>query len=481
MLLPSITACAVEAQPPETATADGPCEESTWYLDRDDDGHGSALSPWEGCAEDVPHGYVESGDDCADGDPALVDACFARGELVRESAILHVPAVDRDISFAALSPGDLTGDGTPDLVAGWSGEEFEDCPGQCVVVIDGHTTGIVDLAGSAVATLSPGGESRPVDGRQFAFADIDQDGNGDLLTVSSWSSFHVALGPIRGRAGDTDIDVEDTSFNDVATAAGADGSPLVVLTQSATEEDPDVYVTVLPKPDLGSGDLSGREHFSWRGDATFGREALDLDAGRDLNGDGIDDAVVVSRATTGSEPSALVMPGPLDRELTFWDEIGNIGPADAATATAVIISDIDGDGRDDLATGHPDEDAYDLASSGCARLWWQIDFYDSSAEWALFCPEEAQAGWGSEVRAEDIDLDGQLDLALAGSGGSIQVFFGPFANASYGEGHAHAHVEPVSPLPVLDLADVTGDEGADILYGDWDGLWLFVGATRADR
>ena len=205
----------------------------------------------------------------------------------------------------------------------------------------------------------------------------------------------------------------------------------------------------------------------------------------DLNGDAIDDAVLLLPAVSGLAPTASKValffgkPGGLPAQLsaanadvTFQGElpIGNsaFGP------TAARVGDVNGDGVDDLFVGDP------AADSGKGRAYlvlgrrgvWPQSFNLSAAAWKLNVA--GTTGFGATVAgAKDVNGDGLADLLVgaaksapgASATGGGWLFLGreqgvPAAPAASFTPPAGATAAPPS---LAGLGDTNGDGLSDLL------------------
>ncbi len=307
--------------------------------------------------------------------------------------------VPTDASGQVVSPGDVTGDGVPEVVVaapGVSGGRVyvyggaQVAAGGALVVADRLTTLLAvgnDRAGSAVA----GG------------ADFDGDGIPDLVVGAENNAEGGAY------AGKTYI---------VSGAAIALGGDVPLASSWAS--------------------LVGEEAYNFSGGSVA--------AGGDVDGDGLPDLVVGANwknITSVEEGRTYVV---------FGASLAGGGPMALAAAdvmldgtdygdrsgTAVAFAgDVDGDGYDDVLVGAPKAMA-SAANDGEVYLHRGIDLaaggnFANAAAWITFVGEASDDWLGDDVSsAGDIDGDGLDDILLgarnndqgASNGGKAYLFFG---------------------------------------------------------
>ncbi len=131
----------------------GAVDESTWYLDADDDGYGDASSTTTAC--DLPSGYTDTDTDCDDSDaathPGATEACDSvdRDCDGTVDTLLQVPGTHTDIQDAidAASTGNLVcvAAGTYLEVVAFGSQDItvESYDGPETTIIDGMDLGLV--------------------------------------------------------------------------------------------------------------------------------------------------------------------------------------------------------------------------------------------------------------------------------------------------------------------------------------------------
>jgi hypothetical protein len=390
---------------------------------------------------------IAAGDVDADGDMDLATANFNFLEVfintsdgsLAEALRLATPRSTRDVVLA-----DVTGDGRADLVAVSSDQStvtvqrstedggFERLPPlptgdspRAVVAADFGGDGLLDLVtanrsdeditilrnlGNAefVTGVSyPGGGRRP---SALVTGDLDLDGRPDLV-VDTIEGFSVSL------MGEDLIPEEPISYR------ARDGAPIIVDWNG--DGVPDIGVgeasnTLVLFPGEGSGRFPARA----RRATEFPPDVVQ--AG-DLDGDGDQDAVLISRS-----------PGRLS---VLWNRIRGSRPAATLAIEATrynftsephsaTIGDVDGDGRLDFIT----------ANGGCRSVSVFPGLGNGTLEAAVTYPMPG-TGHLNSITATDLDSDGDLDLAVVdNNGGDAWVLlgeegaYGPFTSYFAGAG-----------------------------------------------
>ena len=247
---------------------------------------------------------------------------------------------------AALDTGDFDGDGFDDLAigaprAGILVDVNTPVRGGEVFVAHGSVEGLLPLLGYGISQHSPGLFGDPLSeerfGRAVAAGDFDADGDDDLAigvpNEGDNGSLHVILGSPFG------LIFADSVF----WAPGA-------LGQVPEAGDRLGFA-------LAAADFDGDGH----DDLAIGDPSEDLGASNEL-------------ADAGSISVAYGAPGgfELSRTDTFTQGLVYADPAADQTGDqfgwALAAGDFDGDGRADLAVGHPGEDVTGNVNSGAAAL-----------------------------------------------------------------------------------------------------------------
>jgi hypothetical protein len=358
------------------------------------------------------------------------------GNLTDHPAVSGL-AADDDAGYA-VAGGDLTDDGSDDVVLGVPGEDGTYSQEGAVYVFEGPITGDLDLD-DALAVVS-GVDSNDYAGRALVLGDF----NGDSI-------IDLVVGVPHGDEG-------GTSSGEVYLLNGP-------ITADVDLDDADVTI---------GGDESG----------LYSGNAL---AAGDLDGDGLADLVIGVDHADSRYGATYVFWGPTtsgdlgDADVTLSGE----NSVDDSGRAVAVLPDIDGDGYDDLAVGAPYSDC--LVSDGGAVYFVTGVSSDltlsSGTVYGQTCGHTAGDYLGSHVAsAGDVDGDGLGDAVLGAyeedTGGSI-------AGAVYAlYGITSGASDVSSAASTIYQGEDAGDRvGASAGFGDGNGDGngdLVIAAPRDD-
>lgn len=433
---------------------DGSDAISTWYRDADGDGYGTSDTSISGEGCDAPAGYVVADGDCADDDPAIspeaVETCdnevdedctgnardctfWGEHELAEAYAIYRGDVGTYNTGWD-LAGADANGDGLADL---WIGSPYGATPSDtgALFLVAGPEAGSVGIRDVADATLTVATDDKEVLGHANA-GDIDGDGYEDLWAV-------VQYGP------------------------SPDWFCLVLTPVSGT-------ILVDEEADLRWEARSEDDH------AFTGA----VDAGKDLDGDGMADAV--SGDANHDDLAGAVVPLFTDELTGDYDltdsPIFLLGSSEEELGWDVALaSDSNGDGMDDVMAGapHNGETALDAGAA------YVLDEFPADGSYTIEDVAHMLVGVAKEDLAGDnvagvgdLNDDGYGDLAIGArgafrsvlSGGEVYVFFGPVGtrtSLSEADAIVYGHVAGLNASPVAGDEDVDGDGLPDLLIGGW--------------
>lgn len=499
---------------------------SDWYEDVDGDGYGVG-DPVQACEAPESDSAIRDGDcDDADGtqypgaeevcgDGVVNDcdgelaaaraACPWGGELStyfgdEDALVSHASADDLPRS---MSQGDVNGDGWQDyLIGGWVGSNRE----RSRVVL-----GPVSAEGSTEDGLEIVGESSDYLGTGNLIADVDGDGQDDLLIGAvgqgSGGAFYMLKGPITANANVSDaVLTVNSSSGQLGTAVAllgdqsGDGITELALGASDSNRNGSVYVV--------SGALSGTQDLSEIYSAKVSAPESNDYAGQhdglggatDVDGDGVYDLVMgvpYGDLNDTGDGYVSIWSGQISGDLSTLDADIVLSNSEASSYAALGSSvkgafDWDGDGYDDLFVGAPRQDIDDGSYSGAAFIVLGPITGDTdlaSADIRIEGADGDYLGGGTDI--VDVDGDGQLDLFVGGgytqfsdgrasysSGVGAWLFLGP-GTTEWATEDADLYLWGTSGFGIQVAAgpDQNGDGELEllVLHGDDDeGVYLFL-------
>lgn len=438
-----------DTRPGDTAETGAPCEALRWYADRDGDTYGDPAT-FEDACEAPDASWVTTAADCddtaADVHPSAADVCGDGRDANCDGADTCAWSGEIDlgtqIKLTAPEPaseagrlaevGEITGDGVPDLLIATFGR-------------DGYAGGAWIAPGPITrsASLDTVGHALVGDrdttygaGRAIGLGDLDGDGVGDVAIGVPYyqNALYVFRGPVTGSLR---VDAPDHILQGPAGTYAAHGADVA-----------------------------------------------------DVNGDGLDDAIVgayLNPDPVAGAGTVYVSYGPLESDVHLPSSADVVLPGAEATAyTGRHITaggDVDGDGLGDFLVAAPGATGGAPTSGVVYVVRGPGDIGDMRAADGRLLGESAASalGIGAAMAFGDLDGDGLDDVAAGAyyEGGSV----------SYG-GAAYVVRGPAAgdhDLAAADLA-VHGTEtnqyaGASVAIGDVDrdGVADFVvGASGTD-
>ena len=188
----------------------------------------------------------------------------------------------------------------------------------------------------------------------------------------------------------------------------------------------------------------------------------------DIDKDG--DIDVVASERKGLRRGVLWLENPgADKATSIWKE-HCIGPSNACEAMHHTIADLDGDGLEDV-----------LNSVKCGPVQFHRRVSQSPLVWETYRIEiPPNAGGGKAVKVGDIDLDGQLDIAVSSEhaiDGKIGTYW-----MSYDQSPTEEKWMPVSISgpegyinDLIQLTDLDGDGDLDVVTVEEKGPYIARG------
>jgi len=383
-----------------------------------------------------------------------------------------------DFAGSSLAgPGDVTGDGRPDLLVGLPYSDSHTYNGGAVAVLSGASAESgQSLYNGGVAALILGTEQEGFAGLAIDGADLNNDGYADVVmgAPDARTSAHIGAGgqvtifhgPLSGDYDARDADasfeglrVGDRAGRTVSTAGDLDDDgnlDLVIGSASSPSSSFPVAAWIVSNPNT-SDDLDTQVQLT----------VPNIDRTRvhvvvvtpDINGDGIDDLVIGSpdMGAGGSVEGALyVHLGPItdSRGLVDGADVVWTGAqGDAVGAAVSAPGDVTGDGVADILVGAPGA----RGGAGMVALLDDADVGGPTMEASSFWEGTGAASAGHS-----------LGVVTHHSGEQMLLVGGPTADTRY---QAQGGVVWVTPLSgpggrVLDDSAITRFEGAGSTAGE---------------
>ncbi|MFT7518877.1 MAG: hypothetical protein ACI9MC_001011 [Kiritimatiellia bacterium] len=365
--------------------------------------------------------------------------CGSGSVKAAASVIIEGASGTNQLGQIALSSGDVTGDGTPDLVVGGTDARGEDdvavavfrggalsgtmTPSDAAFVFTGSEStvggpahGGLDMDGDGLCEIIYGDEA--VSSRAGRVYLLDADGLSGSVPLSGADRTWDA-GESYDQAGKTlgGADLDGDGYDELFVAAHAD--------DSAAKNGGAVFVIAGGRSLPASGELESRADVVLAGaldGARLGHGAAPRAA--DLDGDGKLDLVI--GAPTFGRAYVWLNAGSLsgtydtdEADITFK---GASSPEDFGVGLAV--GDFTGDGVSDLAIGAPDDITYNPAlADDIGRVY----IFDVTVLGAVAGPSDAihvligdskSDAFGQSLHAGDLDGNGSADLLINAPGAS---------------------------------------------------------------
>jgi len=485
---------------------DTACDQtSIWYTDRDHDGYGDDGAPIEAC--EAPAGAASVAGDCDDGDedvhPGADETCedAVDQDCDGEDPACSDPAGPEGLDGATvklwdtergadagrhLMAGDLTGDGAPDLavsemwVNSYRGGVFVLSPAIA-------ESGPLDEAG--IELLGDAGSFEG--GRSLGVGDTTGDGYDDLLIGSPDATSYDAVifaGPLDTSMSFDDADVLAFCTPSIECGHGAaiadlTGDGIDDALVGAGEEVHDgvqmgsIYVFAGPV-EGGTYDIRADASFELSG-SVMGEEAGRIvNGGGDLDGDGVEDALITAGqdSETGvSLGTIYVVLGPIAEDTSLDESAGQItgGSAYSYAGEALGMADLDGDGDQDALIG-----AYAASGrDGAAAAFTTVVEGSTSLNAAeIQILGEDGESMGISLAGADLDGDGPGELLVGAASddtadraaGAAFLYQGPLSG-SYGPSDAAriwtGEKRQDAAGSGVGLMDLSGDGQIDVLIG----------------
>jgi hypothetical protein len=438
---------------------------STVYRDADGDTYGSSATSKSVC--DSTSGYVSNDDDCDDSSAAVspadtevcddgIDndcngsdkACPGPGYSgvydVNSGYDTKIYGAKASDSLAeTLISGDFNGDGLGDLIVG-SSEAYVSASydGQAFGYYGPFTAGAYEpatnvdfgyFANDVSASTYFGSAAENI-------GDIDDDGSDDYVIRRDGTNFAYSI----YLGGSTTVDDYNTgkigtfSCNWLATAGDYDGSGGGAEVLCSNVMSSSYAGSVAVHDPYGSSAMT-----TFTGEAAGNWAGYDLDGGKDVDGDGLDDVLIGSPFNGSSSAGAVyIMYGGVTGTISLGSaDVKITGEAayDAFGALLMMVDDADGDGLDDVLVAGPGNDAGGF-DAGAVYLFTAPSSGKASvvAEAKILGAKAGDVLTESAMDMGDVDGDGTLDLVVAGYNhstssvtysGAVWLSYGPISGS----------------------------------------------------
>ncbi len=448
-------------------------------FDADGDGYGAESCGGGDCEDGDPTIHPGAEDTAGDG---IDDDCDGHdtfggfgGEYSLSEASTKLTAHRANMDAGRLlDAADLDGDGVDDLlVATLYAHAFNGGAFLVYGQIPGGTSSLPDVGYNIAGVPRTYGASRSI-----GLGDVDGDGFEDVEIGAPWAStpnLAILLSPVlEDRALDapdvTLLGASDSYFghgSDVGDMNGDGVADAVIGAYNTLGARGSVYVEYGPLE--GTIDMTTDADALIEGTAEMGYLGRNLRAGRDMDGDGIGDAIVPAvYASVGPTNSGItyILTGPLSGTTTMDDAHGAYAGIEPSESSGYCVSqgDVDGDGLADA-----------VISSFSSELGMQ-----AGAVYVVFGPANDTAGldvadlvifgeaangyFGMGNTVGDVDHDGVDELLIGApmedSLGAAYLFMGPISAGRFTASEATARF--VGEYP-------DGELGHGLAIGDFDG------------
>ena len=363
----------------------------------------------------------------------------------------------------AVAIADVNGDGKPDLVVtNWC------VSASCIV--PGNNIGV--LLGNGDGTFQPvvTYPSLGLYADAIAVADVNGDGNPDLVVANCGSSFNQDNCVSTSGSGDLAVllgNGDGTFKAAVPYSLGASGATSVAVADVNGDRKLDLIVATGSNTAGLVGVLLGNGDGSFQAEVTYSSGGLSPAAlaVADVNGDGKPDVVVANRWTdnthTNSNVAVLLNGGTGNFPSGIQYGTGGFYP------DSVAIADVNGDGNPDLVVANTSV----LSTGGLGNVGVLLGNGKGAFQGAMAYNSGLYGA--TSVAVADVNGDGKLDLVVANCSGSSSDCSGGGGNVGVLLGNGLGTFQTALPFGPggntpfgVAVGDVNGDGRPDILVAN---------------
>lgn len=377
----------------------------------------------------------------SDGEASTVDTVSISVEVMQ----LFNPRIAIDIpsSTESTAIGDVNGDGLDDVIVTTSFSLdpnndsrlfvlLQDASGNLSEPVNydvGHSPDVYQIRSAAIADMNNDGKSDVIVSYQDGVGVLLQNSVGTLDPVSVYSSNHSSF---------------SNTYKVVATDFNNDGlNDIASIDWGRQSDDVDVFLQ------NGSGTLNTPATYQ------APHDGYDDLAYGDINGDGLNDIVVMSGQSSANQLSILAQqPDNTFGAATIYDIGGT------AYAWGVGVGDVNGDNLDDIIVSYDD-----LSSSAKLAVFYQSSMGTLDAPIQLRTYANAGA-----VQIADVDDNGLKDIVINNNSSSFASIYLQNADGTLMGEQRYTIRSAIYNPHRLAVGDINADGSNDIVLADGGGI-----------